>query len=357
MKLSTNCTVSLLASGVAAQVTKPANFVPGVKWQIDIMASLDITKTLTPTDALVWDLDLYHLQRHPEIIDFLRSKIPNVNIICYFNAGLAQPSDCDWTSVWQTPAYKSLLGNSYDPPFSEEKWINIKNQTAIDLIKRRVTLARDLGCDGVDPDNIDGFNSDEGSENGTGFKLKQQDYITLMTQLATTAHSLKTKRGNTLLIGQKNAPELVSSLSSVLDFAVLEDCKNLRNEADRAFCKDFQPYISANKPVFSIEYPTSLRNKASPQQCNASGANSAQYTASCEIDTAVGGKRGNFKFSEILKLRDGADESEHGELNGCTQYCGQGQGKGVVVTAVNEEIDGDVCKPVTPAKMARGFEA
>ncbi|KAM7184983.1 Glycoside hydrolase superfamily [Rhypophila sp. PSN 637] len=353
MKQSKSCILPLLATGAAAQVVKPANFVPGVKWQIDIMASLDITKTLTPTDALVWDLDLYHLQRHPDIITFLRSKIPNVNIICYFNAGLAQPSDCDWDTVWQKPEYKSLLGNSYDPPFSEEKWINIRNTTAIDLLKNRVTTAANLGCDGVDPDNIDGYSAD------TGFNLNQQDYINLMTTLATTAHGLKTKRGNTLLIGQKNAPELVKSLNSVLDFAVLEDCKNLRNEADRAFCADFQPYISQNKPVFSIEYPTSLRNKNSPQQCNTSGANSAQYTASCEIDSAVGGKRGNFKFSEILKLRDGADESEHGELNGCTQYCGQGQGKGVVVTPVNEEIDGDECKPVSKSLkvMAREFAA
>ena len=72
MKQFTTLVVPLLLNGVAAQVTRPANFVPEVKWQIDIMATLDITKTLTPTDALVWDLDLYHLQRHPEIIDFLR---------------------------------------------------------------------------------------------------------------------------------------------------------------------------------------------------------------------------------------------------------------------------------------------
>lgn len=94
-----------------------------------------------------------------------------MNIICYFNAGLAQPSDCDWESTWQQPQYSGLLGKSYDPPFGEEKWINIKNQTGIDLIKRRVTLARDLGCDGVDPDNIDGYTNDVGGTNGVRFKL------------------------------------------------------------------------------------------------------------------------------------------------------------------------------------------
>ena len=57
---------------MAQAVTKPANFVPQQKWQIEIMNTLDITKTLVPTDATVWDLDLYHLQRHPDIVDFLR---------------------------------------------------------------------------------------------------------------------------------------------------------------------------------------------------------------------------------------------------------------------------------------------
>ena len=66
-----------IVGAMAQAVTKPANFVPQVKWQIDIMNTLDITKPLVPTDALVWDLDLYHLQRHPEIVDFLRVPLPS----------------------------------------------------------------------------------------------------------------------------------------------------------------------------------------------------------------------------------------------------------------------------------------
>lgn len=39
--------VVLHGIGVVAQVTKPANFAPEVKWQIDILNTLDTTKTLT----------------------------------------------------------------------------------------------------------------------------------------------------------------------------------------------------------------------------------------------------------------------------------------------------------------------
>ncbi|KAM7206087.1 glycoside hydrolase [Naviculisporaceae sp. PSN 640] len=324
-------------TGASAQVDVPPNFGIEVKWQIEIQSTLDNNSALTPTDALVWDLDLYHVSRHPEVIGYLRDNIEGVNIICYFNAGLVQDSDCDWDD-WQRPEFIGLLGNYYEnDPETGERWVNIRNQTGIDRIKRRVRLAAQLGCDGVDPDNIDGYTIDEGGENGTGFNLSDDDYVNFVTQLAQEAHSLTTNRSFTLLIGQKNAAELVERLEPNLDFAVLEDCKNLREEADRAFCADFQPYIANEKPVFSIEYPSSLRDPAAPQQCRATGADEAQFEASCANDTTPDGPLGNYRFSEILKLRDEADEST--ELNGCTQYCD----REVVVTAINSELDGDEC--------------
>jgi len=54
---------------------------------------------------------------------------------------------------------RGLLGKKW-PKFPDERWINIKNQTAVELIKRRITLANNLGCDAVDSDNIDGYSVD-----------------------------------------------------------------------------------------------------------------------------------------------------------------------------------------------------
>jgi hypothetical protein len=87
---------------------------------------------------------------------------PDVFIMCYFNAGAVQESDCDW-DVWQRPEFNRLLGNALNG-FPDERWVNIKNQTGRDLIKKRITVANDLGCDGVDPDNIDGYRVDEDDE-------------------------------------------------------------------------------------------------------------------------------------------------------------------------------------------------
>jgi len=258
-----------------------------------------------------------------------------VILVCYFNAGLAQVSDCDYESRWLN---SGLLGNVYDPDepeFSDERWINIKNQTARDWIKRRITLANDLGCDAVDPDNIDGYLNDEDGANGTGWNLSERDYVTFVTDMAAHAHGLTTNRGFTLLVGQKNAPELVGQVAGVLDFAVLEDCKTLNDPGeDSAFCRDFQPYIAAGKPVFSIEYPSTLGN-AETGVCSATGASDSQYAASCDTS------KGNAGFSTVLKIQGGV-----GELNGCTQYCsGEAPGTGVVTTATDPELDGSPCPP------------
>jgi hypothetical protein len=152
--------------------------------------------------------------------------------------------------------------------------------------------------------------------------------------LATHAHTLTTRRGFTLLIGQKNAPELVGQVGGALDFAVLEDCKTLNDAEDYTFCSDFQPYIAEGKPVFSIEYPSTLGNK-NTGKCSATGASKAQYTASCDTT------KGNSGFSTVLKIQGGV-----GELNGCTQYCdGGGPGTGVVTTATDPDLDGSPCPP------------
>jgi endo-alpha-1,4-polygalactosaminidase (GH114 family) len=259
---------------------------------------------------------------------------PDTFLICYFNAGLAQTSDCDYDSRWNATGV-DLLGNPYspeEPDFADERWVNIKNETAREWMKDRITLARDLGCDGVDPDNIDGYLNDEDGNNGTGWNLSQDDYVTFVTELATHAHNLTTLRNYTLLIGQKNAPELIEPLGGILDFAVLEDCKTLNDEEDYVFCGDFLTYIDEGKPVFSIEYPSTLNN-TEDGGCNPDGASAEQYADSCEPDERTR------DFSTILKLQGGV-----GELNGCTQYCSDaGPGTGVVVTPTDPELDGRTC--------------
>jgi hypothetical protein len=102
----------------------------------------------------------------------------------------------------------------------------------------RTILAAASGCDGVDPDNVDGYDND----NGLG--LTTDTAIDYMTFLANEAHS----RG--LAIGLKNAGEIVSSVLPNVEWQVNEQCLQYDE------CDIFQPFIDAGKLVFHIEYPS-----------------------------------------------------------------------------------------------------
>ena len=169
-------------------------------------------------------------------------------------------------------------------------------------MKKRIDTAVAIGCDGVDPDNVDAWVDDDGDD-PTGFKLKQSDYVNYLATIAKYAHSLKTKSGGPLLVGQKNAPEIAEPLVSLLDFAVLESCRGVNDPKVESwpFCPDFQAYISQNKPVFQIEYPPSV------PKTGAVSASDNKYYCSAKSDDKG--------FSKVLKW---ASE----KLDGWGQYCG-----------------------------------
>jgi len=97
-------------------------------------------------------------------------------------------------------------------------------------------LAVSKGCDGLEPDNVDGYSS------SNGFSLKAADQLDFNKFLASEAH----KRG--LSIGLKNDLEQAKSLEPFFDWALNEQCY----EYDE--CTDLNVFIQAGKAVFSTEY-------------------------------------------------------------------------------------------------------
>jgi hypothetical protein len=195
---------------------------------------------------------------------------------------------------------EAVIGKGLDPPYvgDEGEWyLDIRHPRVLELMKKRLDAAVEIGCDGVDPDNVDAWVED--GDDPTGFSLTPEDYADYLISLAEYAHSLKTKSGGPLLVGQKNAPAIASSLVSVLDFAVLESCR------EWSFCGDFQPYIQAGKPVFQIEYPPSLEETGS--------VSDEDMKLFCEEPTD---KHGDEGFSRILKWASA-------QLDGWGQYCGE----------------------------------
>ncbi|OHE90674.1 endo alpha-1,4 polygalactosaminidase precursor [Colletotrichum orchidophilum] len=270
---------------------------PGVSFQIVLHHPIkaETTADIIPANADVWDIDLQHAVDYENIIPTLKSagKI----VMCYFNGGAVQDWDEDLQSF---PA--AVIGSPLNPPYTDERYLNIKDSRVVSLMKKRLEHAASIGCDAVDPDNIDAWAED--GDDPTGFNLTPADYATYITALAAHAHILTTTAARKLLLGQKNAPTIAPQLASVADFAVLETCLGTRTSDEvEPFCADFQPYVAAGKPVFQIEYPTSVRDDDAIDQ--------ADYDYFCV------NKNGNEGFSEVLK-----HASE--QVDGWGQFCGLG---------------------------------
>jgi len=177
-------------------------------------------------DVDVYDIDLFDTPI--ETIESLHEE--NRRVICYFSAGTFE----DWRED-RDYFPDEVLGNSLEN-WQGEMWLDIRSSQVREIMKNRLDLAKSKGCDGVEPDNIDGY------ENNTGFDLTAQDQLDYNIFIADEAH----KRG--LSVGLKNDFAQAEILEPFFDFSVSEECfKN-------GECNYLTPFIDANKSVFEAEY-------------------------------------------------------------------------------------------------------
>ena len=195
---------------------------PGTSWQIQLQGTVD-----TSFNVQVYFIDLFDVPT----TTITQLKQQGRKVVCYFSAGSWE----DWRSdAAQFPA--SVKGNNLDG-WPGEKWLDIRNLTALGpIMQARMNLAVSKGCNGVDPDNVDGYT------NNTGFPLTAAHQLTYNRWLAQQAHA----RG--LAIGLKNDLDQIGQLVNDFDWALNEQCFQY-NE-----CQTLLPFVTANKPVFGIEY-------------------------------------------------------------------------------------------------------
>lgn len=175
----------------------------------------------------LYDLDLY--ETPVKTINAIHSR--GGHVLCYINMGAWE----DW-SPDAADFPPSIIGNDYEG-WPGEKWLDIRQIDLLEpLISTRLDLCREKGFDGVEPDNMDGY------QNDTGFSITDVEQLEFNKWLAKEAHA----RG--LAIGLKNDPDQIQHLVHDFDFVILEDCYA------EGWCKDAEPFITYDKPVFVIEY-------------------------------------------------------------------------------------------------------
>ncbi len=195
---------------------------PGTSWQWQLSGTID-----TSIDVKMYDIDLFDTPQ--ETIDQLHND--GRKVVCYFSAGSYENWRPDKDNY---PA--EILGNNLDG-WPGEKWVDIRRLDVLGpILIARFDLAAAKKCDGIEPDNIDGYT------NNTGFPLTANDQIVFNRWLAGQAH----ERG--LSIGLKNDINQVPALVNDFDWALNEQCFQY-NE-----CDVLLPFIQADKAVFGVEY-------------------------------------------------------------------------------------------------------
>jgi hypothetical protein len=210
------------AGGGTAMTTDGGHWTPAPKttWQWQLTGTLDLT-----VDAGVYDIDLYDTQ--PATIAQLHAQ--GRKVICYVDTAYepGRPDSNQFTAA--------VLGNGI-VGWPGQKWVDFRSSVVRNIIKGRFDLAKQKGCDGLEPDDVDAIS------NNPGFPLTANDQLDFCRFLATEGHA----RG--MSVGLKNNLDQVPMLVADFDFAVNEECVQY-NE-----CGSVSPFITAGKAVFHAEY-------------------------------------------------------------------------------------------------------
>jgi hypothetical protein len=190
-------------------------------WQWQLKGPLQTTIA-----AKVYDIDLF--DNSAAAIAALQAR--DIRVVCYFSAGSSENFREDFGLFAAADLGLKLEG------YDDERWLDIRSQNVRSIMTRRLDLAQSKGCDGVEPDNVDGY------KNPSGFPLGGPDQLNFNRWLATEA------RARGMAVGLKNDVDQLAELQTDFDFAVNEQC----HEYDE--CSGYSVFIGAGKPVFNAEY-------------------------------------------------------------------------------------------------------
>jgi hypothetical protein len=218
---------SALLDPEVAPVTEGSWYRPALSttWQWQLVGTINQGYAVE-----VYDIDLFDTPA----ATIAELKGAGRRVICYFSAGSSE----DWRDDFGA-FDEAVMGEPLDD-WEGERWLDIRKDNVLEIMRARLDLAASKGCDGVEPDNVDGF------ANETGFSLSRDDQRAFNKYLANEAH----RRG--LTVGLKNCGGLAAELVTYFDFSLNEQC----HEYDE--CAELSPFTSAAKPIFNAEYTGSL---------------------------------------------------------------------------------------------------
>jgi hypothetical protein len=194
---------------------------PGTSWQWQLQGRVN-----TGFDVAMYDIDGFEASR--SLVRTLHRD--GRAVVCYLSAGSWERyrPDAD-----EFPS--SVIGRSNGWP--GERWLDIRRLRILRPIMRaRIAMCARKRFDGVEFDNVDGY------ENRTGFPLGARDQLRYDVWLANAAH----RAG--LSVALKNDVDQARTLEPYFDYALDEECFTY-DECDR-----LTAFVNDGKAVFGVEY-------------------------------------------------------------------------------------------------------
>jgi len=218
---------------------------PGVTWQWQLTGTLD-----TSYDVDIYDIDLFD----NEASTIAELKAAGRIVFCYFSAGSSE----NWRSDFERFA-EADMGSALDG-WEGERWLDITSSNVSAIMLDRLDLAVAKGCDGVEPDNVDGFT------NATGIALTAEHQLGYNRWLANEAHQ------RNLAVLLKNDGDQATDLVEYFDGSLNEECHAYDE------CGQLAPFRSANKPILNVEYADTEADGAAllDEVCGAAADNGTQ---------------------------------------------------------------------------------
>jgi endo-alpha-1,4-polygalactosaminidase (GH114 family) len=126
----------------------------GASWQIVLSNSIELgnSAAVAPSNVGIFDIDLFDNTAQGtdgSRIAALHSQ--GKKVICYFSAGTYEPGRPDSNKFKSADLGKEL------PDWPGEKWLKLSSANVRSIMSNRIAMAAKMGCDAVDPDNMDAY--------------------------------------------------------------------------------------------------------------------------------------------------------------------------------------------------------
>ena len=137
--------------GKRAAVWQPT---AGTTWEIVLLSevNIDVNNPSLVNNVQVLDFDLFTNTNNGKD----KSKIDALHkigkkVICYFSAGSYEPGRPDSNKFTAKDKGAELKG------WPGEFWLDLKSANVASIMKSRIATAAKMGCDAIDPDNMDAY--------------------------------------------------------------------------------------------------------------------------------------------------------------------------------------------------------